>query len=65
MVRIKVRNNETFEQALRRFNRDVMREGILKEVKERERYIKPSEWRRLKNKERERKRYFEKLKKEW
>lgn len=64
MVRIKVRNNETFEQALRRFNRDVMREGILKEVKERERYIKPSEWKRLKSKERERKLYFERLKKE-
>jgi len=62
VVRIKVRNNETLEQALRRFNRDVLREGILKELKEREHYLKPSEWKRLKKKERERRLYFEKIK---
>lgn len=61
MVRIKVRNNESLEQALRRFNRDVLKEGILKELKERERYTKPSETKRLKNKEKQRKIYYERL----
>lgn len=61
MVRIKVRNNESLEQALRRFNRDVLRDGILKELKEREHYSKPSETRRLKNKEKARRIYFDKL----
>ena len=62
MVKIKVRNNESLEQALRRFNRDVLKEGILKELKERERYTKPSEWKRQKNKEKQRKIYFERMK---
>ena len=62
MVRIKVRNNESLEQALRRFNRDVLREGILKELKEREHYTKPSECKRLRNKEKARRIYFERLK---
>jgi small subunit ribosomal protein S21 len=61
VVRIKVRNNESLEQALRRFNRDVLRDGILKELKEREHYTKPSEWKRLKNKEKARKIYYDKL----
>ncbi len=61
MVRIKVRNNESLEQALRRFNRDVLRDGILKELKEREHYTKPSECKRLKNKEKARKIYYDKL----
>lgn len=61
MVRIKVRNNESLEQALRRFNRDVLRDGILKELKEREHYTKPSEWKRQKSKEKARKIYYEKL----
>ncbi|HAZ29368.1 TPA: 30S ribosomal protein S21 [candidate division WWE3 bacterium] len=61
MVKIKVRNNESLEQALRRFNRDVLKEGILKELKERERYTKPSEWKRQKNKEKQRKIYFERM----
>ncbi|MBU0649908.1 30S ribosomal protein S21 [Patescibacteria group bacterium] len=62
MVRIKVRNNESLEQALRRFNRDVLREGILKELKEREHYTKPSESKRQKNKEKARKIYYDRLK---
>ncbi len=48
------------EQALRRFNREVHRARILQEAKERERYSKPSEQRRMKKKELARKLYFEK-----
>lgn len=59
MTKIKVRNGETLEQALRRFNREVLRAGILQEVRDRERYKKPSELRRIKAKELARKMYIE------
>lgn len=55
MTKIKVRNGETLEQALRRFNREVLKAGILKELKKRERFDKPSEIKRLKQKEKARK----------
>ena len=51
MTKIKVRNNESLEQALRRFNREVLRAGILQELRDREHYQKPSELRRMKNKD--------------
>ncbi|OGC46312.1 30S ribosomal protein S21 [candidate division WWE3 bacterium RBG_19FT_COMBO_34_6] len=51
MTKIKVRKGESLEQALRRFNREVHRARILQEVKDRERYRKPSEIRRQKRKE--------------
>lgn len=57
MTKIKVRNNESLEQALRRFNREVLRAGILQDLKDRERYVKPSEIKRQKNKEIARKIY--------
>lgn len=60
MTRIKVRNGETLEQALRRFNRMVHKEGILKDAKKKDRYEKPSELKRLKNKERARRMELEK-----
>lgn len=62
MAKIKVRHGETLEQALRRFNRAVHREGILKELKLRERYEKPSEIKKRKSKEKARKISFERLK---
>jgi small subunit ribosomal protein S21 len=55
MTKIKVRNGESLEQALRRFNREVQKSGILDEIKLRERFQKPSELRRLQKKERARK----------
>jgi len=61
MTKIKVRNGESLEQALRRFNREVMRAGILQEVRDREHYRKPSELKREKQKELARKIYVEKL----
>ncbi len=59
MTKIKVRNGESLEQALRRFNREVLKSGILQELKDRERYQKPSEIKRLKNKEKARKVAYE------
>jgi small subunit ribosomal protein S21 len=55
VVKIKVRNNESLEQALRRFNRDVLRAGILRELRDRERFTKRSELKRQHNKEKNRK----------
>ena len=48
MVIVNVRENETFEKALRRFRRKVEREGIRKDIKKNSFYLKPGEKRRLK-----------------
>jgi len=61
MTKIKVRNGESLEQALRRFTREVQREGILQELRDRERYRKPSEIRRQRAKELARKIEFDKI----
>lgn len=39
---IRLRENEPFEAALRRFKKSIEKEGILSEVKKREHYEKPS-----------------------
>src|SRR6266513_4002007 len=39
---IKVRENETFESARRRFNKKIKQNGVLSEVRRREHYEKPS-----------------------
>ncbi len=62
MTKIKVRHGESLDQALRRFNKEVLKAGILQEVKDREHYIKPSEVRRQKNKELKRRFHFERNK---
>jgi len=59
MTKIKVRHGESLEQALRRFNKIVLKEGIIQEIKDRNRYQKPSELKRQKNKELARKIYLE------
>lgn len=61
MTKIKVRNGETLEQALRRFNKEVLKAGILQELKDREFYHKKSEIKRQKNKELERRFKFERI----
>ncbi|MAE69402.1 MAG: 30S ribosomal protein S21 [Gemmatimonadetes bacterium] len=40
---IRVKDNEPFEKALRRFNKTCQKEGILFEVKRKSRFEKPSE----------------------
>ncbi len=42
MPGVRVRENESFESALRRFKRQCEREGIISEIKKREHYDKPS-----------------------
>lgn len=61
MVRIKVRNGESLEQALRRFNKKVIQARILREALERKEYQKPSEVKRKREKERNRKIYLDSL----
>lgn len=62
MTRVKVRHGESLDQALRRFNREVLKAGILKELRKRERYRKHSEIKTEKKKEKKRKIYIERLK---
>jgi len=54
VAKVVVRDNESLEQALRRFNREVQKEGILDELKKREFYEKPSTVRKREKAMRER-----------
>ena len=58
---VKVKENESFEQALRRFKKQVEKAGILTELRRRESYDKPSV-RRKKKAAAARKRALKKLK---
>ena len=42
MPEVKVSDHETFETALKRFNRKIQQDGILAEARRREHYEKPS-----------------------
>ena len=42
MVGIRVRDNESFESALRRFKKICEKSGVLSEIRRREHYEKPS-----------------------
>ena len=59
MTKIKVRHGESLDQALRRFNKEVQRSGVLEEARDRKYYQKPSELKRQKNKELKRKFKYE------
>jgi small subunit ribosomal protein S21 len=50
LAEIKLFSGESLEQALRRFKRQVLHEGILQEAKRRTFYLKPSESKKLKSK---------------
>jgi len=50
MPEIEIRKDESFESALRRFKRKIEQDGILKEIRDRKHYEKPSERRRKKAK---------------
>ncbi|MFC1645635.1 30S ribosomal protein S21 [Candidatus Omnitrophota bacterium] len=52
MSEIEVRRDESFEAALRRFKKKIEREGLLREIKERKHYEKPSEKKRKKSRKR-------------
>jgi len=49
MSEIKVRNNESLDNALRRFKRQCAKSGVLREVRKREHYEKPSVKRKKKS----------------
>lgn len=55
MSKTVVRDNESLDDALRRFKRKVQRDGTLAEVKSREYYLKPGVKRKLKQKEAQKK----------
>jgi small subunit ribosomal protein S21 len=55
VTEVVVGDNESFEQALRRFNKKVQQEGILAEARRREFYEKPSVMRKKKEAARRRK----------
>ena len=48
MSEVEVRKDEPFESALRRFKKKIEQEGILREVRDRKHYEKPSERKRKK-----------------
>ncbi|MBR4224720.1 MAG: 30S ribosomal protein S21 [Oscillospiraceae bacterium] len=49
MAEVRVRNNESLDQALKRFKRDCARDGVIAEVRKREHYEKPSVKRKKKS----------------
>ncbi|MCB0391917.1 MAG: 30S ribosomal protein S21 [Bdellovibrionales bacterium] len=62
MAYVRVRDNESFEQAFRRFKKSCEKSGILSEIKKREHFEKPSV-RRKKKSIAARKRLAKKMKK--
>lgn len=58
MPQVDVRENEPLERALRRFKRKLEKEGVLRQLKERRHYEKPSERKKRKRKESKGKRYY-------
>ncbi|MBU0547583.1 MAG: 30S ribosomal protein S21 [Candidatus Omnitrophica bacterium] len=52
MSQIEVKKDESFESALRRFKKKIEQDGILREVRDRKHYEKPSERKRKKAKTR-------------
>ena len=51
MISIKIRGNEPFERAMKRFTRACQKSGIMAEVRKNEYYEKPSEERKRLKKE--------------
>ena len=52
MPRVDIKEGESFEAAMRRFKRQIEQEGILRELRDRKHYQKPSEKKRKKMRER-------------
>ena len=52
MVSVKVKNDEPFERALRRFKKKWEKAGILREYKSRTYYLKPSEKKKIERQKR-------------
>jgi len=54
MAKVTIKPGESLEEALRRFNREVLKEGILLETRRREFCEKPSEAKKRKKSQKER-----------
>ena len=52
MPRVEIKEGDSFESAMRRFKRQIEQEGILREIRDRKHYQKPSERKRRKMRER-------------
>jgi small subunit ribosomal protein S21 len=48
MLGVRVRDNEPFESALRRFKKKCEKAGVISDFRKREHFVKPSERRKLK-----------------
>ncbi len=57
MSEVRIKENESLDNALRRFKRQCARSGVMTEIKKREHYVKPSVKRKKKS-EAARKRKF-------
>lgn len=57
MVKVTARPGESADSLIRKFMRKVLSEGILADLKKREFYQKPSQWRQEKKKNRVRKQF--------
>ncbi|MFA7435503.1 MAG: 30S ribosomal protein S21 [Bacilli bacterium] len=58
MPKTVVRENETIEDALKRFKRDVSRNGVLAEARKREHFLKPSDIKKMKQRAARKKKTF-------
>ena len=58
MSGIKIRDDESIDNALRRFKRDCARSGVLQEVRKREHYEKPSVKRKKKSEAARKRKYY-------
>lgn len=57
MSKVEIRNNESLDDALRRFKRQVSKTGTLQEARKREYYVKPGIKKKLKSEEARKKKF--------
>ena len=58
MSEVRIGENESFENALKRFKRQCARAGVLAEIRKREHYEKPSVRRKKKSEAARKRRYY-------
>ena len=57
MSQVRIKENESLENALRRFKRATVRDGVIQEVRKREHYEKPSVKRKKKSESARKRKY--------
>ena len=57
MSKVEIRSNESLDDALRRFKRQVSKTGTLQEARKREYYVKPGIKKKLKSEEARKKKF--------